>query len=274
MAGGLLLVPLLWFGPPGLIGEPFSASSHASSYNGQTGSDPALTALRRGLGLALAPIWVAAVAAVALRPRDRIARGLAVGALAWLALVVVMTVAGYPGLARFMLPAAALACVLAGVAVVELVARAGRSGRRPAGALAVVALVAIGVAFGLGPTRTAVTNMRTAIDAARLQHELSDALTAAGGRGRVLPCGVVAVNHTVQTAFAWMLDVPLERVAFDVGAAGVVFRGPRSIALGGTPPITLPPPFRKLLLAHRGVWYVKAVLPDHAPLAPGCGLRG
>ncbi|HEX4805971.1 MAG TPA: hypothetical protein VFU94_08725, partial [Conexibacter sp.] len=55
MAGGLLLVPLLWFGPPGMLGEPFSASSHASSYNGQTGSDPALTALRRGLGLVLAP---------------------------------------------------------------------------------------------------------------------------------------------------------------------------------------------------------------------------
>lgn len=273
MLGGLLLIPLLWFGPPGLIGEPFSASSHASSYNGQTGSDPALTALRRGLGLTLAPIWVAAAAAVALRPRDRIVRGIALGALAWLALVVVMTVGGYPGLARFMLPAAALACVLAGVAAVELVARAGAGGRRALAALAGVALLAVGVAFGIGPWRTAVANTRRAVHAAHLQHELTQAIAAVGGRSRVLACGVVAVNHTAQTAFAWKLHVPLDRIAFRVGAAGVVFRGPHNLALGATPKVTMAPPFRKVLLAHTGVWYVKAVLPDHAPLPPGCGPR-
>ncbi len=274
MVGGLLLVPLLWFGPPATIGEPFSASSHAANYNGQTGSDPALTALRRGLGLALAPIWLLAAAAVALRPRDRVVRGLALGGLAWLALVVAMTVGGYPGLARFMLPAAALACVLAGVAAVELVRRAAARGGPPLGALAAVALLAVGVAFGVGPARTAVSETRTAIGAARLQRELSQAIAAAGGRARVLACGVVAVNHTAQTAFAWKLHVPLARIAYDVSAAGVVFRGPRDLALGGTPQIRLAQPLRKVLLAHRGVWYVKAVLPDRAPLPAGCGPHG
>ncbi|HEX4806417.1 MAG TPA: hypothetical protein VFU94_11000, partial [Conexibacter sp.] len=142
------------------------------------------------------------------------------------------------------------------------------------GALAAVALLGVGVAFGVGPARTATSNTRTAIDAAHLQHELSQAIAATGGRARILACGVVAVNHTAQTAFAWKLHVPFARVAYDVQTAGVVFRGPRDLALGGTPQIAIPAPVRKVLLAHRGVWYVKAVLPDHAPLPPGCGPHG
>jgi hypothetical protein len=274
MVGGLLLVPLLWFGPPAMVGDPFAASSHAANYNGQTGSDPALTALRRGLALTLAPVWALAAVAVALRSRDRVVRLLALGALAWLLLVVVMTVAGYPGLARFMLPAAAVACVLAGVGAVELVQRASAGGRRAAGALAAILLLAVGAAFGVGRASTEVSQTRTAIDAAGLQHQLTQAIAATGGRARVLACGVVAVNHTAQTAFAWKLHVQLSRVVYDVRFPGVVFRGPRSLALGGTPQIRLAPPWRKVLLAHTGVWYVKAVLPDHAPLPPGCGPRG
>ena len=272
MIGGLLLVPLLWFGPPGMTGDPLSASSHAANFNGQTGSDPALTALRRGLGLALAPIWVAAAVAVALRPHDRVVRGLAIGALAWLLLVVAMTVAGYPGLARFMLPSAAVACVLAGVTAVELVRRAA-SGGRVLGALAAVALLAVGVVFAVGPARTAVDNTRTAVDAAHLQHQLTQALAAAGGRTRVLACGAVSINHTAQTAFAWKLRVTLDRVAVELTRPGIVFRGPRSLALGDTPQIGLPAPWRKVYLARAGVWRVKAVLPDRAPVPPGCGPR-
>ncbi len=273
MLGGLALVPLLWFGPPALVGDPFAASSHAANYDGQTGSDPALTALRRGLALALAPVWVLAAAAVALRPRDRVVRLLALGGVAWLLLVVVMTVAGYPGLARFMLPAAAVACVLAGVGAVELVRRASEHGRRSGGALAAILLLAVGAAFGVGRADSEASQTRTAIDAARLQHQLTQAIAGAGGRTRVLACGVVAVNHTAQTALAWKLRVSLSRIAYDVTASGIVFRGPRSLALGGTPQIRLAPPWRKVLLAHAGVWYVKAVLPGHAPLPPGCGPR-
>ncbi len=273
MVGGLLLVPLLWFGPPGLTGDPFSASSHAANYNGQTGSDPAFTALKRGLALALAPIWLAAAAAVALRPGDRVVRGLAIGALAWLLLVVAMTVAGYPGLARFMLPAAAIACVLAGVAAVELVRRAASARGQAIGAVVAAALLAVGVAFAVGPARTAVDNTRTAIDAAHLQDQLTQAIAAAGGRARVLACGTVSVNHTAQTAFAWKLRVTLDRVVVQVRRAGIVFRGPRSLALGDTPQIGLVPPWHKVYLARAGVWRVKEVLPDHAPVPPGCGPR-
>ncbi|HXE44143.1 MAG TPA: hypothetical protein VN635_02990 [Conexibacter sp.] len=273
MAGGLLLVPLLWFGPPGLTGDPFAASTHATNYDGQTGSDPAWTALRRGLGLVLAPIWVVAGAALALRPRDRVVRGLALGALAWLLLVVAMTVAGYPGLARFMLPAAAIACVLAGVGAVELARRAAGRGSAAVGALAVIALLAVGAGFALAPARGDVRELRGAVDAAQLQHGLTRAIDAAGGRARVLACGAVAVNHTAQTALAWKLRVSLDRVALQLTRAGVVFRGPRSDALGSPPPLALARPWRKLLLAHVERWYVKAVLPAAAPLPHGCGPR-
>jgi len=273
MIGGLLLVPLLWFGPPGLIGDPFSASSHAANYNGDTGSNPGWTALKRGLGLALAPLWVAALVAVALRPRDRVVRAVAIGAVAWLALVVVMTIGGYPGLARFMLPAAAIACVLAGVGAVELTRRAAGAGGTALGAIAAVALLAVGVAFAVGPARTEVHHTRTAIDAARLQHQLTRAIAAAGGRSRVLACGAIAVNHTAQTALAWKLDVPLDRVALTLKRPGIVFRGPQNLALGAPPPVDMPQPWRKVPLVHVGVWFVRLVLPDHAPAPAGCGPR-
>lgn len=273
MVGGLLLVPLLWVGPPAVAGDPFAASSHAANYNGQTGSDPGWTALKRGLALALAPLWVLAAAALALRPRDRVVRALAIGGVAWLALVVAMTIAGYPGLARFMLPAAAVACVLAGVGAVELTRRAAGAGGPALGGLAAAALLAIGVAFAVGPARSEVHRTRSAIDAARLERELTRAIAAVGGRAGALACGGVAVNHTAQTALAWKLDVPLDRVAVQVRRASIVFRGPQNLALGAPPPVDMPQPWRKVPLAHVGVWFVRLVLPGGAPPPPGCAGR-
>jgi hypothetical protein len=272
MLGGLALVPLLWVGPPALGGDPLAASSHAANYNGRTGSDPAWTAFRRGLEQAVVPVWLLALAAVALRPRDRIVRTLALGAGAWLLLVVVMTVAGYPGLGRFMLPAAAIACVLAGVGAVALVARAGASGRAAA-ALAIVVLLAAGAALTADRAHVGVQEMRIAIHAADVQHQLTQAIAAAGGRVAVLACGSVAVNHTAQTALAWKLHARLDRVSPELHKAGIVFRGPKQSAIGAPAAITVGRPRHTVFIARAGVWRVAAVLRDHRPLPAGCGPR-
>ncbi len=270
IAGGLALVPLAWFGPPAVAGEALAAGAHAAKYNGHTGSDPGLTALRRGLGLAVAPVWLLALAATGLRWQDRVVRWLALGAVAWLALVVVMTAAGFPGLPRFMLPPAAVACVLAGAGAVALVQRAG-GGRR---ALAAATLLLVACA-ALSATRAATLDdqVRLARDAARKQDELTRAIAVMGGRAAVLACGGVATNHTAQSALAWKLHARLDRVSPQLDRPGIVFAGPQSAALGGPPRLTLLGVYVKHRLTHVGVWRIVAVLPPGAPVPHNCGVH-
>src|SRR4029453_5631002 len=64
------------------------------------------------------PALLAAVAGAVLG--GTVARALAVAALAWVALVALMTQAGYAGNPRYNVAAAAVGCVLAGVGVAAL----------------------------------------------------------------------------------------------------------------------------------------------------------
>ncbi len=131
---GLLSIPFFWFVPPWVgSGQPFLAAQHAAEYNGQLGSNPFFTVLRRGLDVQTIPVLVFGAVAVALawfrRPRDRLTLALGFGALVWWVVVVGMTLDGYPGLERFYLPAAGVTCVLAGVGIVRVVgARVARPG--------------------------------------------------------------------------------------------------------------------------------------------------
>jgi hypothetical protein len=270
LLGGLTLLPLLWFGPPALAGNALAASSHAASYNGRTGSNPGWTALRRGLQEAVAPVWVLALAAVALRPRDRAIRALALGAAAWLGLVVAMTIAGYPGLARFMLPAAAIACVLAGVGAVGLIARAGRGWQA-----ALAALVLLGACGALSASQagTLDNQVSAAVRAAHLQRDLSRAIADLGGRQAVLRCAgndAIAINHTAQTALAWKLHVPLDRVAQRLHKPGIVFHGPKLPQIGAPPPIRFHGKHTHTLLTKEGVWRVVFVAKAGTKLPAAC----
>jgi hypothetical protein len=292
IAGGLALVPLAWFGPPAVAGEIFAAGAHAAKYNGHTGSDPGWTALKRGVGLVVAPVWLLALAAVWLRRGDLVVRRLALGAVAWLALVVAMTAAGFPGLPRFMLPPAAIACVLAGAGASVAIASAGiPSGGVIAGSrtkyatpaaslpdgrrtLAIAALLLLACAVLSAPRVGALGDqVRDARDAVRKQDELTRAIAVMGGRAGVLACGGVAVNHTAQTALAWKLHARLDRVGTQLDRPGIVFAGPQSIALGGPPRLTLDPPYVKHRVGHAGVWRMVVVLPPHTPLPQRCGPR-
>jgi hypothetical protein len=134
IVAGLLAVPVGWFVPPWIsTGQPLLAASHAHEYNGHLGSDPFGEVLRRGADLQVAPALILAAVAVllpvlsaprplrwqTLEPRGRLTLAFAGLIVVWWAIVVGMTLVGYPGLERFFLPAAALTCVLAGSGVVR-----------------------------------------------------------------------------------------------------------------------------------------------------------
>ncbi len=273
LALGLLSIPVFWFVPPWISsGQPFLAASHAEQYNGHLGAHPALTALKRAADLQLVPVLVAAGVAVAwawLRERDAVTLWLAAGALIWIAIVIAMVIDGYPGLERFFYPAAAVFCVLAGIAVARIASLAG--GRlASAPRAATVAVAAALLAVSVPPAGSRIDAARAARPAAdeavRVLDQLSEAVRAAGGRRAVLPCrsSVAAVNHGAQTALAWKLGVTMGRVRTELGGPGVDFVGPHNAVDGVQAPVASGLRTH-LLLARAGVWRVVRVTAPGRP---------
>jgi MFS family permease len=282
LAAGLALLPLLWVGLPGLAGDPLAASSTAHNPTTRTSAP---SALRGDLGLTLAVVWLLALLAVTLRPRERFVRGLALGAVAWLALLAAMASAGYASPARYAMPAAAVASVLAGVGIVALIgalrataaARGRTTGRRSLVGWAALALLAVALAV---PATNRLAQLddqiREGTAVARSNEQLRAAIDAAGGAVALRRCalhGWVAVNHTAQSALAWELRSGLGHVALTLRRPGLLVRAPRSTAAGAPPRIALQGRLRGVELARAGAWSVLAVHAGDAPFPPACGGR-
>jgi MFS family permease len=297
LLGGLALVPVLWIGLPALAGDPFAASSTAHNPTTRT---TAWSALCGDVGLALAVVWLLAALAVALRPRDRAVRTLALGAVAWLALLAAMAAAGYASPARYAMPAAACACVLAGVAVAALADRVRAAASAPAAAAgsafdtrlhprtsgraprtaawtALALLAAIALALPAAARLARIDDqVREGAAVARSHDDLRAAIDAAGGAATLRRCalhGWLAVNHTAQSALAWELRAGLGHVALTMRHPGLLVRAPRSAATGAPPPVTLRRPLRVTQIAAAGAWRVLAVRSAGGALPPACKVR-
>jgi hypothetical protein len=265
LVGGLAAVVLLWIGVPALAGDPLAASSTARNPSTRTS---AWSALRGDLGLTLAVVWGLACAGVALRLRTPGVRALALGAIAWLTLLAAMAAVGYASPARYGLPAAACAAVLAGVGVAELVQRRQR--------LAVGIALAVCAVFAAQQLTGLPDQVREGTAVAHAHEDLVAAVRGAGGNSAMRRCalgGWVAVNHTTGSALAWELRVGLDRVARTMSRSGLLVRAPRTAATGGPPAITLTPPLRTAPVAHAGSWTVLAVRSASASFPPVCERR-
>jgi hypothetical protein len=272
LGAGLGLVVVLWIGVPALAGDPLAASTTARNPSTRT---TAWAALSGDLGLALVIVWALALAAVALRGRERAVRTLALAAVAWLVLLAAMAAAGYASPARYAMPAAACACVLAGVGVAALAARARAVDGTRWAALALVAAVAL-AASAAGRLARLDDQVREGVAVARSNEQLRAAVDAAGGASALRRCalgGWVAVNHTSQSALAWELKAGLDRVARTMSHPGLLVRAPRSAAAGAPPPVTLAPPLRTVVVARAGAWSVFALRPLATPSPHACGTR-
>ncbi len=271
-------VLLLWIGVPGLAGDPLAAGATAQTDVG--GQPSPLTALRRGLALPVLGVWLLALACRELQPYParQAVDALLSGAGAWIALVVAMTAAGFSGVARYMLPAAAVASVLAGVAVIALLGRVARiRGRWRAGrALAAAgALLLAGLAIEQAASLPGQVREGTAV--ASSNDRLRAAIVGAGGDAALRRCalggGWIAVNHTAQSALAWELELNLDRVARTMSRPGLLVRARRSAAAGAPPAVTLTPPLHAATVARADPWRVLAVRPAGAPLPAACAAR-
>jgi hypothetical protein len=252
----LLAVPALWLGGDWWgAGDPFYGSSKAAGFadrqqhrteavKRQGAAEKGLTAsaqpsfgntLKGGSNLLMIPVELFALAGIVLawRRRRREVLVLAGGALTLVLLAALMVPLGYGGSPRFMFPAAAIVCVLAGLGVAWLLeAAAPRRARMAAVAALLIAVTVPFAAIRAGTDRDRVHDVRLRT---QLQDNLDRAIARAGGGDHVRSLGHPRVNPSFAHQLAWDLDVPMDQVGPYVLPA-VIFRGPQTRVSPGAAP--------------------------------------
>jgi hypothetical protein len=242
VAGGLLLLPLLWLLPELWgSGDLWRASERANTPNANSpafAERPSIAVLGNWLLLLTPPAWVGLGGALVLGIADRSWRrlgqvaGITVLALGWLALVMVMTEAGYSGNERYLLAPTALLYVVGGVGLARLAATmlTTRPGR--IAALALAALAIGGSAIWAGDRMPFL--LRDVRFQAHVAEDLDTAIRGMGGRDAILACGIPYTNKYLVQLVAWKLHVHGEQVLLEPDPGGAVMLRARH-ALGVTP---------------------------------------
>jgi hypothetical protein len=266
-------LPALWLVPDWLgSGDPLGAGRKASSeppWSLSVRDQPWLAALGRTHRVAGVPLELGTLvaAAFAFHRRDRRVLALAGVAVAWVALVVAMTEAGFSGSTRYFVPAIVIASILSGLAAAWTVAAAGRV-RPAAGALAALAIALAVVPWTGDRIETLDRQRELSGELIDLQRGLVGALERAGGAERVVAFGPPSVNRAFQTRLAWETHLPLIDVESAGGGRGLIFSVPASPLRGKLPPTALAESGRELV--RTAGWQVRSRAATR-PVASGGG---
>lgn len=208
-ATSLVTIPVLWFGGDWWGSGDFWHGADAAQVSAGTAiGDRFVDAVRVAASMVVAPAWVAVVAAVvsARRQGERALLVLAGGGLAWTLLVIAMAVTlGYAALSRFFLPAAGVACVLAGVGVVR-----GLAALRSRALLPAVLAATVGITLTVPRAAGVIPVLEAVGERGHLEVDLDRVIDEAGASA-LTACGEVAVEGSglLRTAVAWKLDVKM-----------------------------------------------------------------
>ena len=197
---------VLWFGGQWLgSGDPLAGSklARASSVPDSSFAGVALPFVVAWIGVAAALWW-------GVRRRDAGVLLPAGAAVAWTLAVLFLDGVGYPGIERFLVPAAALWSVVGAIGLVWLVEEARALGGRAVATGAVVGLVLVTAGLGLARFEAVGDDAGLVADRVELQQDLRQGVTRIGRDrlARSAPC----VNVAFQTALAWQLDVRATQV--------------------------------------------------------------
>ena len=267
LAVALLPVPVLWFGPDalgagGALGASAAARGTASPQSAANADFPALEVVVDFAQLLTIPALLAAVVGAVLG--GAIARGLAAAALVWVAVVAVMTQAGYAGNPRYNVAAAAVGCVLAGVGVAAL---ARRSQRAATGWILAAALAAAVLALTAGDLSDQLGELGDRAD----RRTQLDALTERVGAGAITGCAPVHTVQPMKAMLAWRLDLRMEHLADPPRPPAAVFRAPPGYA---GEPAEPPVPAGFAPVAGEGEWTLVAACAAGRELRPSVARSG
>jgi len=217
---GLAAIAVGWLlpdalGTEGLFAAGSTARKTASEGSAQLADVPFLAVLWDAvdqLGVAAAPLAVAAL--VPWRRAEPVLRTLALAGVAYVLIIAVTSQAGFAGNPRYLVPAEALFCVLAGVGA----ARVPR--------VLAIALLVVLAAFSAGHIRA---DLRSIAWRAEQRQHLDVAIARAGGAAGLARCG------NVQSEYFWRalvssrlgadiayLDVPKDPTRVQVRATALI----------------------------------------------------
>jgi hypothetical protein len=224
VVAGAVVVLALWFGIPGLTSDSFfQAGSHALGSGRAIHGNKVTGIISRFFSLHQTALELMALLSVVLAVlrRDRATLALAGAAVLWVIVEIAFALHGWPGVPRYMFPAAAVMVVVAAVGVGRLLAEPPRLASA-AGAVGIAVVAA--VVIGLVPP---------AISAARTEHkdlneqrvrtkeigQLTGVIRRLGGAARLRACGEPLTRLEYQSILAWNLNVNVATVGFKYGPA-------------------------------------------------------
>ena len=219
VVAGLVLVPLLWFGVPGLTDHrPFVASSLDMNKPTEIHGNKILGTFARFKHASYWPVKVAAGIGVllALYKRDLRVLLVALASLAWVVVEAAFALHGFSAVPRYMFEAVGAMVVVTGVGVGWLLTETRRlAGRaRLAGVLAVVALAGWLVPGAIAQARA---------QHGRLPHErfrttqiarLDATINALGGYRFVRSCGHPSTDVEYASVLAWYMKLNTDQIGF------------------------------------------------------------
>jgi hypothetical protein len=195
IAGGLLLVPLLWFGVPTITnGRPLISGQLAERSPRMLHENKIVGTFHRFTELTYLPIQLAAIGATiwAWIRRERAVLAMAGFVVAWLVIEIAFVLHGWPGVPRYMFEPAGVLAVMAAVAVGWLLRDARRLGPRiPRWAgLPVVAVIVIALVPGaIARLRAEHKDLRHERARTTVINQLDAAVSHVGGAAAITNCG-------------------------------------------------------------------------------------
>jgi hypothetical protein len=234
IGGGIVALLVFWFGIPALSSRsPFVSATNAVGSGRRLRSNRVFGTVDRFLDLHETPLELAALLSVAWAAirRDRVILTLAGGAALWIVVEIAFSLHGWPGLGRYMFPAAGVMVVLGAVFVGRVLVEIPRllAGRfstarlSPVSSLVGVALVAVivGTMVPAAVSRGRIERRDLKAQRARTKeiNQLAGIVTKLGGAARLNACGEPLTRLEYQTVLAWTLHVNVAKVGFKYAPA-------------------------------------------------------
>jgi hypothetical protein len=224
LVGGLVLVLALWFGIPGLTSHSFFQAGSNALHSGRALTHNKITGTI-GRFKDLLPLVLEIVAflslVLAVVRRDRATVALALCAALWVVVEIAFALHGWPGVPRYLFPAAALTAIVAGIGVGRVLADPPTSA--PWTRWVGIGLVVI-VCGALVPT--AISRLRTEHGDIVAQQKRTDSINQLstlvdrlGGPSRFMRCGEPLTRLEYQSAVAWTLHRNVANVGYKYSPA-------------------------------------------------------
>jgi hypothetical protein len=229
---GVAAIAFLWLGIPAITSRsPFVAGANAFGSGRRLRHDRVFGTINRFLDLHETGLEVGALLSllVAALRRDLVTLAIGAGVVAWVIVEIAFSLHGWPGLGRYMFPAAGAMVLLAALLVgrlltslPELVSRA-RAASGPAagwiGLILALALAASLIGTGISRGRTERRDLRAQRARTKQIGRLAAAVRRYGGAAHLRACGEPLTRLEYQTVLAWTLGVNVSKVGFKYGQA-------------------------------------------------------